>query len=508
MADNTQEAGVWPVNENGSIVLDLDTSGSTNVAGYIPSSNIPMKEANNRTSVKFPAEAAVFSTDSSGSIANFTMPGGSNLRLSKRPLSNTLSKSLGGFAGVPVAVVTNPWSVMLQTVLEGPYDSVRIGFLNASTSAVAGVTALVTSGSTLGAANGTLGLSAGLPIGGLLNWIPVTIGGSSSLTLAASPAVSTGSSGANIGGSDCSITWSDWVSSPSATRVDGTSGLPTFNIVIAYPAGVNRTFLQLDGTTSVGYENEGSPTVAPFQRPARVMVSATKDAVANPAWMMTSNGQCVRNYTDFPAIVIQYTLRNGLGETLLVYGDSIQEGSGATIQKCGWPFEFQAQVSSVTKPLSICNLAVAGTDMVAWRKRIAATISGFSQTSVFIPSLTPNSLSTPITQASISLNYGYFALNRQQTDKAGLLFITSTIIPTNYSVKPYGTSDVTYRVAWNDRMRSGSYPLADFDSVIAGPLDVNGQYTLPAAYTADGIHPNSAGYLLMGTKFKTLWNTL
>ncbi len=245
------------------------------------------------------------------------------------------------------------------------------------------------------------------------------------------------------------------------------------------------------------------------------MVASTRDAVANPAWMLVSNGNCAREYTAYPPVVIQYTLRNGVGKTLVVYGDSIQEGSGATVTKCGWPREWQKGVSTPSAPVSICNLAVAGSAMQAsaslggWYSRISATISSFSQVNVFVPAATPNNLSAPQVVADITLIRGYFAKLRQLVDSGSITMFTSTVIPTNYSVKAYGASDLTYRLPYNAKIVGSGFNVANFDAAITSPaVDVNGQFWLPAANTADGVHPSTVGYKLMAVAFNTSWNSV
>lgn len=443
-------------------------------------------------------------TCTAGSI-DATVGDASLYKPSQRPKSNVITECINGYFAAPVAVgATNPYSVMLQSVAPTDWDTVEIGVMSASASAVVGLKVAFGAGTTLGPANGTLGLSAGQPIGGV-NFVAATWSGAyAGGTIPAAGSASTGASGLNIGGSDCAIAWTDPIANPSVGRVDGTSGLPAYNVILTYPVNVERTFVQMDGTTSVGWENEGSDAVAPFNRPHRVMVAATKDAVANPAWMMISNGQCARSYTDFPPIMVRFTMRSGLGETLVIYADSIGGGTGATIQNCGWPREFQARVSTKANPVAICSLAVAGSNFNNFNQRAKATFSSFSNVSVYYPSLTPNSLSTPISAASMQLNRGYFSALRKTLEKPGVLPFTSTCLPTDYTVKPYGPSDVTYRVAWNDEKRAGNFLLADFDKALAGPIDVNGQYTLPDS--ADKIHPTSVGYYKMGVgTFLPLW---
>lgn len=416
--------------------------------------------------------------------------------------SNIMTACHSGFLGIPIAVVTNPYSVMVQTVAEGEFDNMRVGVFNADTAPVAGVKVSISAGTTLGAANGTLGLAnTGMPIGADTGFLSPTWGGQATGTLAASPQASTGISGANIGGTNCSLTFTDWIGCTSVPRADGTSGLPVYQVILTYPAGVNRTIAQMTAGTSVGWENEGSATVAPYNRPYRVMVSAIKDAVSNPAFMLVSNTFAARTYTDFPPIVVQYTLRNGYGKTFIIYGDSIYEGAGASIDKLGWPKEFQNLVSKPRDPVAICNLAVGGSGVNNWTNRIQATISNFSSVNIIAPSLSPNSLGAPILPNDIVLAKRYFGANRQKLDLVGSTMITSTVIPSNNAVKAYGASD-SYRTAWNNYIRASGFTVADFDKVATSAnVDANGQYFLNPEDTADGIHPSTVLYKKMANYF-------
>lgn len=426
--------------------------------------------------------------------------------------SNVLSFCMGGYLGAPVAVVANPYSFMFQTVLEADFDTVRFGILNADNAAVAGVKAAVGAGDTLNDTGSIkLGLNtSGQPNNGRANFLTMTFAGAGTGTLTASALDSTGATGANIGGCTCSVTWTDWMNCASVSRADGTSRLPVINGIITWPAGVNMTQMVMDGGT--GWDTEGDLSNAPYLRPYRVMAASTKDAVANPAWMLVSNGGCAREYTAYPPVIVQYTLRNGVGKTLVVFGDSIAEGSGATVAKCGWHREWQKSVSTPTAPVSICNLAVAGSSMQStaalggWYSRINALISSFGRVNVYVPSGTPNNLSAPQTAADITAMLPYFGKLRQLVDSETITLFTGTIIPTNYAVKAYGGSDITYRVAWNTRMVSSTFNVADFDAEISSDaVDVNGQFWLPAANTADGIHPSTVGYQLMAPAFHTAW---
>jgi len=56
MTDIVQEARVWPVNENGAIVVQAD-EGSDVVAGYIPSNLIPQNVNTGAVHMVLPASS-------------------------------------------------------------------------------------------------------------------------------------------------------------------------------------------------------------------------------------------------------------------------------------------------------------------------------------------------------------------------------------------------------------------------------------------------------------------
>ncbi len=188
---------------------------------------------------------ANYSFDSTGAVTGLVGPVGVVVgAISAQKRSNVMSFSLGGFLGAPVAVVTNPYSVMLQTVLEAEYDTVRVGIFNADTASVAGVKVAIGAGDTLTDTGSVkLGLNtSGQPNNSLSSgFVNATFGGAATGTLTASALASTGASGANIGGCTCAITWTDWMSVPSIARADGSSGLPVINAIVTWPATVNRT---------------------------------------------------------------------------------------------------------------------------------------------------------------------------------------------------------------------------------------------------------------------------
>jgi lysophospholipase L1-like esterase len=80
--------------------------------------------------------------------------------------------------------------------------------------------------------------------------------------------------------------------------------------------------------------------------------------------------------------------------------------------------------------------------------------------------------------------------------------IVWTTIPTNPTVAghDYNATD-SYRVAYNNTWRGyggAGITIADFDVVMAGTTDGDGQVNIKVGYTDDGIHPNATGHPAMG----------
>lgn len=71
MVDTVQEAGVYPVNANGEIVLQSGT-GTTDVVGYINSSQVPTDTSTNKMVVKMPSDIPALSANATGIVANST----------------------------------------------------------------------------------------------------------------------------------------------------------------------------------------------------------------------------------------------------------------------------------------------------------------------------------------------------------------------------------------------------------------------------------------------------
>lgn len=446
--------------------------------------------------------------------------------------SNVLYEGLAGYLNVPVATGANPYSQMIQRVMPAEFDSVRIGVMNADNSVVAGVKVAVASGTTLGTGNtatsplptiaSSLGFNTtnGSPLGALLTWRTATWGGAATGTLPATSVAATGIGLANGGGTECTITWTDAILCPSAPRdpTDGLGVMPVLYVDLVWPAGVNRTTMNMETfvgsgvAAGQGWEVEGNDLVAPYGYPIRVVTNPTQDMVATPGYNFVSGA--VREYKEWPPIVVEFTLRNGMGKTLLVFGDSLHEGAEILdVIKCGWPAEMRRRVSTMTNPVAINIHAVGGTTMDDWVRRMNSVVSSYKRANVFVPRLSPNSLGGPISAVNISNARSAFGKCRALANVVGDSFITATCMPSNSTgsgAKNYGASWQTMVVPENNITRAGGFNYFDFDEVISTQpvMDANGQYYIKPGYqAASGIHLTRAGQSMNGLRAAQDWVT-
>lgn len=404
--------------------------------------------------------------------------------------SNILSKCVSGYLQAN-NTGGNPYTLHVETVLEAPFDLVRIGILNADTVPVVGVKASIAVASALGANNSAATIDP-VQYGG--TWYDCQFAGATSGT---APAATAGA-GVPI----CGIVWTDWILAPSLARTDG-GVLPVIHVRTEVPGTAAKYTVAGAGASFSGYESEGNATTAPYRRPYRVRGQAVAGCTTKSAFTSTAtlaSASC--------GIIIQYALRNGFGSTLVVLGDSVYEGIGATIDRCGWAAIFQNAVSTPTNPVSICNLAVAGSGSPTFYTRLNAVASGLADTNavVLCPGGSVNSLSTPILNAHIMLARRDFAFQRQAAVANRMGFITSTINPRNPAAADYNSSD-SLRVAHNDYLRSTDFPVFDFDAALAGEVDGDGQVNFKAGLTTDNTHPSQAGHVAMADAAASAWNS-
>lgn len=435
---------------------------------------------------------------------------------SQRQRSSIGTELIGGYLAPPVVVGATPYNELMQFTLPTDCDAMAVTLLNADAAEVTGVKVSVGFGSTLGAANGALGLAAsGYPTGGTLT--KCTQNGSATGTLSAASEVSSGPSGSNIGGSSCGYGTFDMTFCPTVPRVDGKDlDKPVGYISVTWPAGSKRTFIELNGTTSLSWQNEGSQSarIAPYGHPRRVMTSAIGDAQNNPAFYLASNG-AARSHTQFPAAMIHFMMRSGEVETWVFPGDSLAAGTAATPQYCNFGAEMRALVSTPKKPMCVVNLAVPSSDMSKILARIRSVINVFSRVNFLVPWATVNGFNSPISQNDINLTKSNFAGIRKLLDRTGFFTITATCPATGTAWKQYGYSD-SLRISNNDYYLVSGIPCLPMAEAIVGPMVTvqtgpqagQTQQSIEPKYTTDEIHQTTPGYQKQVDDICPMWMAL
>lgn len=356
-----------------------------------------------------------------------------------------------------------------QFTLECPADGLRVILFNNTGVDLVNVRACVGVGQQAGSA-----ASATTP-NVLGNPIALTLNGASTFTLP-------GAAGKTV------ATALDFVGSLSVDRTDRPEGLPLHLLRVEIPltGNANRPAWYEDSLTS-GHATENL-TSAPY---GRILRFRKADGLfATPATVGGFSGSTFAG--DIVPFAVQYVPRMRNGRTLLVGGNSVDEGAGATVFNFGWPHELQALISTQAAPVEICNAAEGGSNSAAALTQIERLIALVSPTAVFAPSYNVNDISTTITAALISNMRYYAGRVRSLCEANGAQYLTSTGIPTNYVVKPFGATDAL-RLAYNtETLNYTGAQCIDFATAMRGPVDGNGQETM--LVTADNIHPPTAGY--------------
>lgn len=390
-----------------------------------------------------------------------------------RRLGNMLTKGFQGRLNTQ-ATGGNPHTTHIQFALESHYDAVRIIIPNSVTSAITGVTARVSAGGAAGAAGSSTAIA---PSDGA--WPNVTWAGASSVTLPAGVSID-----------DASWTVSDWVTVNSLDRTDGGT-LPLLHVRVYIPgANANRPSWAASGLTA--WETEA--TVA-----GRIVRPRTQAVDGVTTLGNFTTGGSVSNYQCVP-VYVQYASRVD-GITVMVVGDSIDEGAGATSQR-GANFLAQAAVSTMSAPVEFCVAAIGGSNSTAWRARLEALIDKVKPDYVLFPGFEVNDTATPMTTANIKMMRGNIERARSIVASNGAVPIIRTGIPANATgtfAKAWGSSDSMRQMLNAERRGTVKYLLADYDNALAGAVNGSGQIEFGAGYTTDALHPNDAGHERIST---------
>jgi lysophospholipase L1-like esterase len=287
------------------------------------------------------------------------------------------------------------------------------------------------------------------------------------------------------------ITWSPWMDVLTIDRADGGT-LPAVRITIEIPTAGNANRPAYDtSSTRSGWEAQGGASVAPYGRCYKARNGAGL-GVTTPA-----AGSSTTWSDETIPFVLEYVPRDGVVPvSLTIYGDSVSEGSGADIVGHGWPFEARALLSTPTRPIGICNMAMAGATHPEYADRVDAVAASLASDVAILSMFTPNAVTAPTFSAASSAPAQRRANQRARATLAAqdAMVIGFSGIPMEPASKDLNAASVIVFNAYMDAVRNGSMPMIDAWGAMVGTADAEGQFSCAAGTLADGVHPNSTAY--------------
>lgn len=375
-------------------------------------------------------------------------------------------------------------STRVLTTLECHTDRVRIGIINCVAADLVGVKVSVASTPALPADLASL---ATLTAGGS-GWKTGTL--ASDTVLAGVDTYST------------SITWTDWIAVSTIDRSDTVGARPCLAVTIQAASTIPNLPKWNSTAARSGWESEGSETVAPYGRPYKSRTQAV--LAVDTAAAITST---TFDTAGMP-FIIQYVPRNCEGFTVLTVGDSIGEGVGGSIVGHGYPEIARNAVSTQSRPVEICQMAISSATPTNWVSRQAIAIPAVLPEVVLLHLQSPNSWSPPTISNNPST--GNIQSMRQQVGRirqiagdAGAVVIGVKGVPMLRDASEAAGSGEDYDASisfLNDYLAAvsaGNLLVADTYAPTSGVADADGQMRLGIGLSADGLHPNDAGNTLM-----------
>lgn len=443
--DQIQEAGVWPVNSNGEILLQSGT-GTTNVVGYINSSQVPTDIITNKMVVKLPPEVMY------AGIGNVSGGGG---YLSQFVTGN------GAGANLTRAVAINAW---------GDYNAVQLVFLNKSASACTVDNFSVAAGSTI-YPSGTNNLA--LPSGG---WGAAQ----GSVTV---PAGSTYKPGMFI---------TPKIPLRSISRAAGELDNGK------YPLLFYRGFIATGNTTESyvqlvsGFPTKWAAVNEGFS--LQTAVAYGGDYVASPnGWNNAPN-------LDLPALglfgaIFTYDRKY---TTVCSVGDSIWAGNNDGVTNiCPFGFKATARIRAKGKYCSWQAGGISGSPMTQINLHGKDIISSIAPDILILPSYTINSPAGTQTDWD---NQWYYVMDLVQTQ---LSLKKQVLLLTPLPNSSFNATQNGYRLKQRQRVIDSQLPYVDVESMctsIGGWAD--------ATLTADGTHPLAAGHEVLAALVQPVLDTM
>ncbi|MBL8351203.1 MAG: SGNH/GDSL hydrolase family protein [Burkholderiaceae bacterium] len=288
------------------------------------------------------------------------------------------------------------------------------------------------------------------------------------------------------------ITWSAWLDTRTIDRVDVAGGLPAVRISIEIPAAGNANRPAYDTSDSrAGWEPKGDAATAPYGRCYKARDGAGLGVTTPSAGSSTT-------YSDQTIpFVLEYVPRDGaLPVSLTNYGDSISEGSGATISGHGWLYEARARLSTMTAPIGVCCMAAAGTQHGEYADRVEAVAADLASDVAILQMFTPNGITAPNFTAVSGAPTQRRANQRARAalQAQGALVVGFSGIPMEAAFKNLDAASAAVLNAYMAGVRNGSLPMIDGWGAMVGSADADGQFACASGTLADGVHPNSVGH--------------
>ena len=401
-------------------------------------------------------------------------------KLSKRQ-SLMQSGPAGRFANIAHGVDT---SFHYQTVLEAAPALGRIHFLNGVAAAITGVQAMFACANTLGADNSALSIDA--VAGGAADgqYQPLTVGGSTTFQWDAGTDVDA-----------IKLTSSDWMPLKAVEPLDPSQPGYPFHLRLSVPAA-NANLTVYNWTDMAGWETAANVGGRVWRTRSQAVLAAS-NGFRNNFTSTAFNGRV-------PPVIIEIITRDAAQPVnILVVGDSIPEGTGASIRNNGFWAKATRLCSTPKRPVGLVNLAINGASTSAFVKRVNAAVPVLKPHALVVPAYSVNSagggLGSPaapmVANDPIVMAYNH-ALCRSVAQETDTLVVNELGQPTNPAQKALGASDAM-RVALNSRFSAPPSPRSmtlDIATPVSGPVDANGQVSFAAGLTNDGVHSNDAGH--------------
>lgn len=403
----------------------------------------------------------------------------------------------GGYA---TAALTTGHTYHHAIALEAPFDAVQLILANNIAASITGVLASVSTTpaiTTAGTAidNTALNNSAG-------TWVPVTVSGSSAITLPAGTAANP------------SLVLSDIIPLPSQARTDIVDALPILLARVFMPKAGNAS-IPLVGNGLGNLNKWGTIPATASQPPGGRTWFARRqdvDAVTTPAAFTDTEASPGR--ANGMVVGVRYFVRGQVVQTM-IFGDSIPQGSTASLAVSCHQFLTLAKhaVSTPNLPVECANFAWASQTTTQYLARALVAIPIVKPDIAFYFPFSPNDgAPTAATITTQFYNLSQF-LACCHDNRALPVLITGLPRTTD------ATNATSFWTAGQDQLRIGlNNALAQFPyTVVLDFADILGNGIASAsvaelwglaANTADGLHLSDAGNLVAYPEVEALLRRL